>query len=191
MGSFFLSLIGIIWLCIVFGAENKSKREFNSRMSEQKSRFDKWHDRVNKGPLNNREFYEKIRYDSDFCNNLLKECNDILDSIPEMDGIRLCSPYKFDTAAIMEAIYNAKTGDVSMLWYRGYIKLYEFTDGFPRKPSIKACNAFMEWYQSELRKNGYAEAQIVSIERQGFTVGWRFIDGATSYEMIKQELYIR
>lgn len=190
MGSFFLSLLGIIWLCIVFGSENKATQNHKAYVSEMKERHDKWFKKVNKGPLNNREFYEKLMQDVDFRNKVFDDCNAILSSIPEMNGIQLKHALNNDSRDIMEMMYNARTGDVSFTWFSGYIKTYDFTKGFSKKPSIQACNAFMKWYQKELRKNGYEDATIVSIQSKGNVIGWRFTDGATSYDMIKRELHI-
>lgn len=190
MGSFFFAAFGLIWLCIVLGSENKAKQEYETYVSGMQNRNKKWWRRVNNGPLNNYQFHEKLRCDRKFTEQLLKECNDVLNSIPEMDGIQLWNTAKYETATILEMVYNAKTGDIPAMWTRGYIKLYEFTDGFPRKPSSSACRAFMNWYQNELRKNGYAEARIVDIQSKGHTIGWRFTEGAATYETIKRELYI-
>ena len=190
MGSFFFAVFGIIWLCIVLGSENKATQKHEIYVSEMKKRHDKWFKRVNKGPLNNREFYEKIMQDGDFRDKLFDDCNAILNSIPEMNGIQLNGALNSDSITIMEMMYNARTGDVSFTWFSGYIKAYDFTKGFSKKPSIQACNAFMKWYQKELRKNGYEDATIVSIQSKGNVIGWRFTDGATSYDMIKRELHI-
>ena len=190
MGSFFLSLIGIIWLCIVFGSENKATQKHETYVSEMKKRHDKWFKRVNKGPLNNREFHEKLMQDRDFRDKLFDDCNAVLNSIPEMNGIQLNGALNSDSETIMEMMYNARTGDVSFTWFSGYIKIYDFAKGFSQKPSIQACNAFMKWYQKELRRNGYEDATIVSIQSKGNVIGWRFTDGATSYDMIKRELHI-
>lgn len=190
MGSFFFAVFGIIWLCIVFGSENKANQKHEAHVSEIKERHDKWFKRVNNGPLNNREFHEKLMQDKDFRDKLFNDCNEVLSSIPEMNGIRLKRALDDDSETIMEMMYNARTGDVSFTWFSGYIKIYNFTKGFTAKPSVQACNAFMKWYQRELRKNGYADATIVSIQSKGNVLGWRFTDGATSYDMIKRELYI-
>lgn len=190
MGSFFFAIFGIILLCIVLSPDNKAKRDHETSVSEMKVRGNKWLKRVNNGPLNNREFHDKLMQEVGFLDELSDDCNAILNLIPEMEGIQLKSKYNYDSKTIMEMMYNARTGDVSIMWFEGYIKICDFVKGFSEKPSINACNAFMRWYQKELRKNGYADATIVSIQSNGNVLGWRFTDGITSYDVIKAEMCI-
>lgn len=190
MGSFFFAFFGLIFLCIVLDSENKAKHEHDKRVSEMEKRGNNWFNRVNNGPLNNREFHEKIMQEFGFRDELFEECNEILNSIPEMGGIQLKSNYDSNSLNIMEMIYNAKTGDVSIMWFSGYIKIHDLIKGFSEKPSVQACSAFIKWYQSELRRNGYTDATIVGIQSNGTVLGWRFTDGITSYDEIKTELRI-
>ena len=190
MGYFFLAFFGLICLCVVLGPENKAKQEHDKRVSEMEKRGNNWFSRVNNGPLNNREFHEKIMYEFGFRDELFEECNEILNSIPEMGGIQLKSDYDSSSLNIMEMIYNAKTGDVSIMWFSGYIKIYDLVKGFSEKPSEQACSAFIKWYQWELRRNGYTGATIVGIQNKGTLLGWRFTDGFTSYDEIKAEMRI-
>ena len=190
MGSFFFALFGIIWLCIVLGNENKSKNRYHAKVDEMKSRSKKWYARVNKGPLNNYQFHEKFWNDREFRKSLQDECNAIIASIPAMGDIRLLDPLGDHAETLMEMMFNARTGDVSFMWFSGYIRQYELTRCFSRKPSDEGCQALMRWYQAELRRNGYPEATVLPIHRSGAVVGWRFTDGATSYELIKREMFI-
>ena len=190
MGSFFFALFGIIWLCIVFGNESRNNSRYQAEVDETKSRSNKWHTRVNKGPLNNYQFNQKLRNDYEFCCKVIDECNSVIDSIPEMGGIKLGNPTNHDTSTVIEMMYNARSGDVSIMWFTGYIELYQLTKGFQRKPSIEGCQALINWYQEELRKNGYTNATIRPINRSGFVIGWYFTDGAASYDMIKHRLFI-
>ena len=190
MGSFFLAVFGIICLCIILGSEKNAKHVHETRVSEMEARRDKWFRRVNNGPLNNREFHDKLMFEEGFSNELFDECSEILNSIPEMADTQLKSRYDRDSQNIMEMMYNARTGDVSIMWFEGYIKICDFAKGFFPKPSTWACNAFMKWYQEELRRNGYSDAKIVGIYDKGDILGWRFTDGITSYDMIKEEMHI-
>ena len=191
MGAFFMMLLGIIWLCIVYGKENKGTREYQARVDENKSRSDKWFARVNKGPLNNRTFQLKLDSDYAFRKAVYEECNAIMDSIPAMDGIHLRDNYTYESVRLMEMMYCAKTGDISFMWFRGYAKSYEITVGLNREPSREGLAAFVAWYQSELRKNGYQGATILPVDNgYGHIIAWRFTDGASDYDMIKRDLFI-
>lgn len=190
MWEFICATFNAGWLAVVTALANKDQLERQTVVTEIAKRHIVWQDKINNGPLNNREFHEKIINDLKFRECLLNECNDLLSSIPGMEGIQLHNPLNYNTANIMEMIYNARTGDISVLWSRGYIELYKFTDGFPTPPSTNACRSFMNWYQEELRKNGYENARIFDIVRSNHVIGWRFSEGQTSYEQIKRELFI-
>lgn len=190
MGSFFFALFGVILLCIVLSKEEAATQAYQSRVDEMKSRSDKWYARVNKGPLSNAAFHEKMLNDRDFYNKMFDDCNAILDTIPEMDGIHIIDSRHNDAERILEMMYNAKTGDISFLWFNGYVLVHDLAKGFHRKPTIEGYKALMKWYQRELRKNGYPGATILPIESRGEVLGWRFTDGAKDYNMIKHELYI-
>lgn len=190
MGAFFAALFGIIYICIVLSKENQSSSRYEERIKVQKTRSRLWYDKVNNGPLNNYEFSQKIQADQEFCNDLFNECNKILESIPELDGIHMAPlsanpKNRLDKLRIMEMVYNARTGDVPVLWLSGWIYSFDFFCALPRRPSASGIRAFFKWYESELRKNGYPEATILAIEEGGFPVAWYFTDGATPPEQIR------
>lgn len=190
MVSFFYALFLIIVLSIVFASDGRAKRANNAVLSERKTRLDRWWDKINKAPLNSREFHEKMMRDYKFYETMFQECSEVVKSIPGMYDIRIKDCRDSKAENVLEMIYDARTGDVPLVWSRGYITLQTFTDCFTKKPSNDACRAFMDWYQTELQKNGYREAKIIDIYRCGNLIGWRFEDGAYDYEMIKRELFI-
>ena len=189
MWSFFEALFGATWFSVAFGSERKKELSCQNQIDETKARADKWYARINSGPLNNYDFGERMR-DSQFRKKLFSECNAILDSIPELNGIHLDNEYSNETQRVMEMMYNARTGDVSMMWFSGWVHNLNLTKCFSRRPTQNGCKAFIAWYEGELRRNGYYEATILPVYSREFIVAWYFVDSAASYEMIKRELYI-
>lgn len=190
MGSFFFALFGIVWLTILFTKDAKSNSAYQAKIDTQKSRSDKWYARVNNGPLNNAQFEEKLRTDRGFREKLLADCNAVFDSLPAMGGAHITDAYNTDSRRILEMMYNARTGDISFMWFSGWIYISDITKGFSQKISVNGCNSFMSWYQCELRRNGYPGATILPINNRGNVLGYYFTDGATSYELIKHRFYL-
>lgn len=193
MGAFFMAIIGIIYICIILSKENAAKSIYQKEIREQKSKSELWYCRVNKGPLNNYQFQEKLKTDKEFREKLFDECNEILDSIPELEGIHMDSLWsnektRFRKERIMEMIYNAKTGHVSMLWHAGWIHSYDIFEAFSRRPSDRGLRAFIKWYVNELRKNGYPEATIYSISCGNTIVAWYFTDGPIKPSQIRASM---
>lgn len=191
MGAFFFALFGIIWLCIVYGKEYKSDQQYQAQVQVQKTRAQLWYDRVDSGPIRNRMFHEKMKGDPEFRKSVEDYCNSVVKSIPEMNGMQLIGWYSCESRRVMEMIYNAQIGNVSFMWHPGYIKAYDLTSGFLRKPSPQECQPLINWYQEELRRNGYQDATIYPIKNSyNILVGWRFADGAYTYEQIKMALFL-
>lgn len=188
MGSFFQTIFVAIGIIVILLRGKKVDDEHQAHMDEFYRRHDNWSAKINKGPLNGYDFYEKISKETAFRDKLFDECNAIFDSIPEMNSIKLFRPLHYNTWSVMKMIYDARTGDIPNMWVRGYIRIQEFTDAFQRTPPTAGCQVFMEWYQEELRKNGYTDATIVPITRNGDTIGWRFTDGVTTLDELKREL---
>lgn len=191
MWSFFAALFGAICIGVVYAKDARGKSQYQAHAREMKSRSDKWFAKVNKGPLNNYQFYQKIKQDYAFRENLYRECNDILDSIPELEGLRLIGSLNSNSISLMEMMFNARTGDISVMWHSGYVLEGVLTEGLYRRPSPKGAAALISWYQNELRKNGRPDATILPVRNSaGHVIAWRFEDGATEYEQIKRELFI-
>lgn len=179
MGWFFLFIFGFVYLVVVFVKDSAATSKSRTVMQENTTRYQRWTRKVHKGPLNNVQFNEKLRLDTEFRNQLIKETNDILASIPELKGNRLGSWQFHKEKAIywkrtLEMVYCAKTGDLPVCWMDGWIESYVFGEALSKFPDKEGITAFFKWYERELQKNGFYDAKILPVIKGGFPYGWYF-----------------
>lgn len=167
MESFFLLVILVTFFMIKLFSETKSNCRYQAVADAQKQRGDKWRSRICNGREGGFLFIQEYGNNIEFRKILIDECNKILDSIPEMEGIHVelyCSQKsEYARDFIIRNMYFAKYGVVPINWLRGYIQLYQIADGFNRKPSNEGIAAYFKWYENELRNNGFSDAKISAI----------------------------
>lgn len=185
----------IVWIIVIaavffvmyamfWGEEYRDvERKYMAAPKEQLLQVKIWRDKT-MNLDDDKRLTDKLIGDRKYQEKLISRANDVMKTIPGLDDIWMMPPaYPEDFYAsrrrmvLMKMFFYVKAGKIPSEWGAGWIFSKAITNLLNRELSNQEIIAFFKWYESELKKNGYPDADIkAKVLTNGYPVEWHFAE---------------